>query len=168
MPYAIRPLSVLSCLSVCDVGVLWPNAWMDQDKTWRAGRPLPWPHCVRWRPSFLSPKGAQPSPIFGPYLLCQIAGWIKMPLGMDVGLGLGDFVLHGAQFSLPKRGRSRPQNVFGPYVLWPNGWMDEDGTSHGGRPQPRRLCVRWIPSHPSPKRVRSPLPNFRPISIVAK
>ena len=38
-PYAIRPLSVLSCLSVCDVGVLWPNGWMDQDDTWHAGMP---------------------------------------------------------------------------------------------------------------------------------
>jgi len=28
-------LSVLSAyLPVCDVGVLWPNGWMDQDATW--------------------------------------------------------------------------------------------------------------------------------------
>ena len=36
-PYAIGPLSCLSvclsCLSVCDVGVLWPNGWTDQDET---------------------------------------------------------------------------------------------------------------------------------------
>ena len=36
-------------LSVCEVGVLWPNGYMDQDETWRGGRPRP--HCVRWRPS---------------------------------------------------------------------------------------------------------------------
>jgi len=35
--------------------------------------------------------------------------------------------------------------------------MDQDGTWHGGRPRPRRLCVRWGPSTPSPKRGRSPL-----------
>jgi len=35
-----------SCLSVCNVGVLWPNGWMDQDETWHAGRPRRWPHCV--------------------------------------------------------------------------------------------------------------------------
>ena len=29
--------------------------------------------------------------------------------------------------------------------------MEEAGTWHGGRPQPRRVCVRWGPS-PSPKR----------------
>jgi len=57
------------CLSDCNVGALWPNGWMDQDENWRAGRPRPWPHCVRWGTSSPSPKGAQPSPIFGPYLL---------------------------------------------------------------------------------------------------
>jgi len=34
-PYAIRPLfirPVCPVLSVCDVGVLWPNSWMDQDQ----------------------------------------------------------------------------------------------------------------------------------------
>ena len=68
-PYAIGPLSVcLSVLSVCNVGVLWPNSWMDQDETWHAGRPRPWPHCVRRGRSSPSPKGHSP-PIFGPYLL---------------------------------------------------------------------------------------------------
>jgi len=33
----LSPLSVLSVLSVCYVGVLWPNGWMDQDETWHAG-----------------------------------------------------------------------------------------------------------------------------------
>ena len=35
-----------------------------------------------------SNKGAQP-PIFGQCLLWQTAGWTKMPLGMEVGLGPG-------------------------------------------------------------------------------
>jgi len=34
---------------------------MDQDETWRGGRPWPWQHCVRWGPSSPSPNGAQPS-----------------------------------------------------------------------------------------------------------
>ena len=38
---------------------------MDQDETWHAGRPQPWPHGVRWGPSSPSPKGAQqPPPTF--------------------------------------------------------------------------------------------------------
>jgi len=31
-----------------------------------------------------------------------------------------------------------------------------------------RLCVRWGPSSTLPKRGQSPIPNFRPMSIVAK
>jgi len=49
------------CLSVCNVGVLCPNGWMDQDETWHAGRPRPWPQCFRWGPISPSPKGAQPT-----------------------------------------------------------------------------------------------------------
>jgi len=55
--YAIRPLSILS---VSNIGVLWPNGWMDQDETWHGGRPQPRQHCVTWGPSSPSPKGAQP------------------------------------------------------------------------------------------------------------
>jgi len=42
----------LSCLSVCNVSVLWPNGCMDEDATWCGWRPLPRPHRVRWRPSY--------------------------------------------------------------------------------------------------------------------
>jgi len=49
----------------------------------------------------------------------QMAGWIKMPLGMEEGLSPGDFVLDGDPAPLPKNGVE-------------------------------------------------PLPNFRPMSIVAK
>jgi len=60
----------LSCLSVVSVTFVYcVNGWTDQDETWLAGRPRPWPHCVRWGPSSPSPKGHSPHPIFGPYLL---------------------------------------------------------------------------------------------------
>jgi len=89
-----------------------------------------------------------------------------MPLGMDVCLSAGDFVLDGVSVPpSPTRGRS-PQ-IFGPCLLWPNGWMDLDATWHEGRPQPRRLCVRWGQS-PLPTKGVEPLANFRPIAIVAK
>ena len=42
---------------ICNVGVLRPNGCMDQDDTWRGGRPRRWPHCVRWGPSSLHGKG---------------------------------------------------------------------------------------------------------------
>jgi len=39
---SVRCLSVCPlCLSVCNVGVLWPNGWMDQDDTWHGDRPQP-------------------------------------------------------------------------------------------------------------------------------
>jgi len=66
-----------------------------------------------------------------------------MSLGMEVGLGPGDFVLDRDP-GPPSLERGRiPLQIFGPCLLWPNGWMDQDGTWHGGRPQPRLLCVRW-------------------------
>ena len=37
-----------------------------------------------------------------------MAAWIKMSLGMELGLGHGDFVLDGTTFPLPKRERSPP------------------------------------------------------------
>ena len=59
------------------------------------------------------------APKFLAHICCgQMAAWIKMPLGMEVGLGPGDFVLDG----------------------------------HTAPPQ----------------KGGEPLPNFRPISIVAK
>jgi len=80
-----------------------------------------------------------------------------MPLGMEVGLSPGDFVLDGDPDSLPKNGRS-PQ-IFGPRLLWPNGYMDQDATWYGGRPRLRRHCVRWGPSSSSPRGAH-PAPHF--------
>jgi len=62
-----------------------------------------------------------------------------MSLGMEVGLGPGDFVLDRYPGHLPKRGL-RPLPIFGPCQLWPNGWMDHDGTWHGGGRRPRQHC----------------------------
>ena len=97
----------------------------------------------------------------------QKAGWIKMVFGTEVGLIPGDFVLDGDPVPSPKGGGLPPSPIFGPFLLWLKGWMHQDATWYGGRPHPRRLYVRWGPC-PSPKRGGAPLPNFRPISIVAK
>ena len=68
-----------------------------------------------------SPKGH--SPQFSVQISCgQIAAWIKMSLGMEVGLSPGDFVLDEDQLHLPQRGTAPP--IFGPYLFWPNGWTD--------------------------------------------
>jgi len=75
--------------------LLWPNGWIDQDGTWHGGRPLSRPHCADGEPAPLPQKGGR-TPQFSAHFYCrQTAGCIKMPLGMEVGLGPGDFVFDG-------------------------------------------------------------------------
>jgi len=85
-----------------------------------------------------------------------------MPLGMELGLSPGDCV-RWSHSPLPKRGRA-PSQIFGPCLLWPNGWMDQDGTWHGGGPCSRPHCARWGTSSPPPKRGQSP-PIFGPFLL---
>jgi len=66
-----------------------------------------------------------------------------MPLGTEVNLCPGDVVLDVVA-SPPKRGTAPP--VLGSCLLWPNGWMDEDTTGYGSRPQPRPHCNRRFPA----------------------
>jgi len=116
---------------------------MDQYETWHAGRHRPWPHCVRWGPISLPQKGR--SPQFSVHVYCgQMSGWIKMPLGREVGLSPGYIVLDGDPAPSPPKPGGTPN--FRPCLLWPNGWMDNDATSYGSRPQPRPHCVRRGPS----------------------
>jgi len=65
----------------------------------------------------------------------------------------------GTQFPLTQKGTA-PSPIFGPYPLRLNGCIDQDATWYGGRPRPRRLCVRWGPRFPPQKGERSPLPKF--------
>jgi len=56
-----------------------------------------------------------------------MARWITMPLGMEVGLSPGDFVfnvLDGDRAPLPTKGGGAEPPIFGPCLLWPNGWID--------------------------------------------
>ena len=99
-------------------------------------------------------------PILAHICCGKMAGWIKMPLGMEVGLGPGDFVSDGDPVRLPKKGAEPP--IFGPYLLWPNDWIDQDGTWHGGGPRSRRHCAGWGPSCHHPHQKRDKPPNFWP------
>jgi len=178
-----------SCLS-------WPNGYMDQDETWHGDRTRSWPHCVRWGPSFPSPKGH--SPQFSAHICCgKTARWIKMALGVEVGLVPGDFVLDGNQLPLPlpqrrgqspqfsanvycgqttacikmklgmevglgtghvvldgdpasvhQKGHSPLPPIFDPHLLWPNGWIDQDGSWHVGAPRSRPHSAGWGSSSP--------------------
>jgi len=86
--------------------------------------------------------------------------WIKMKLGIMVGLGPGQILLDG-DAALPAKGAQPP--IFGPCPLCPNGWMDEDAPWCGGRPRPTRLSVRLELSFPPKTGIAA---NFRPMSIV--
>jgi len=49
---------------VCNVGVLRPYGWMDEDATWYRDRPWPRRHCVRWGPSSPTERGTAAPPHF--------------------------------------------------------------------------------------------------------
>ena len=103
-----------------------------------------------------SAKRAEPPLQLSAHVYCgRTPEWIKMSLGMEVGLVPVHIVLDEDPAPLPKKG-AKPPPIFGPFLLWPNVWMHQDATSYGGRPQPGGLSVKWGPSHPSRKRVRSP------------
>ena len=139
----------------------------------------------------------------------QTVGWIKMALGMEVGLGPGHIVLDGDPAPPQKKGGTEPHHfsahvccgqtagwikmplsrphprphcvrwgprspqrgtaphpIFGPCLLWPTGWIDQDTTWYEGSPRSRPHCVRWEPS--SPKKGGTVVPTFWPMSIVVK
>jgi len=85
-----------------------------------------------------------------------------MPLDREVGLSPGNIVLDGDPASpSAKRGHSSPP-LFGPCLLWPNGWMDEDATWYEGRHWASPHCVRWglrLTSSP-PERGTAAPPHF--------
>jgi len=102
-----------------------------------------------------SPSKKGHSPQFLAHVYCgQTAGCISIPLGTEVGLDPGDFVLDG-DTSCPLKA---VPPIFGRCLLWPNCWMGQDGTK-AGRPRPRRHCVRW--SQDPPKKGARP-PIFGP------
>jgi len=59
---SVCPVCLSVCLSVCDVGVLWPNGWVYQVATSYGSGPRPRPHCIRWGPSSPRPKKEGHSP----------------------------------------------------------------------------------------------------------
>jgi len=46
-----------------------------------------------------------------------------MPLGREGGLSPSDIVLDDDPAPLPQKGAKSP--IFGPCLLWPDGWMDQ-------------------------------------------
>ena len=102
---------------------------------------------------------------FSAHVCCgQMAGWIKMPLGMEVGLGPGHTVLDGAQLPLPKGVRNSIQ--FSVHVC--------RGRTAGWIKMPLGAEVGLGPGDivldgdARPPKGHSSLPTFRSMSIVGK
>jgi len=87
-----------------------------------------------------------------------------MKLGMQVGLGPGHIVLDGNPAPPPPK--ENTPLIFGPFLFWPNGSMDQDATCYGGRPRPGHIVLDGDPA-PPPKKGTQP-PDFWPMSIVPK
>jgi len=133
---------------------------MHQDATWYGGRRQPKRLCIRRRPSPLPQKGGG-APQFSAYVYCgETAGCLKMPLGMEVGLSPGDCVRWGPSPS-PKGSRAPEFSAqMAAWIKMPLGTeisLSPDDTVLDGEPDP-----------PPQKGGGALLPNFRPMSIVAK
>ena len=73
-----------------------------------------------------SPKGSGASAQFSAYVYCgQTAAWIKMALGMEVGLGPGHIVLYARwePSSPPQKGGTAPQFSTHGYYGQTTGWI---------------------------------------------
>jgi len=77
--------------------LLWLNGRIDQDTSAQAT--LCW---MGTQPPPPKKKYDDSSPSFLPMYCGQMAGWIKMPLGMKIGIGPGHIVLDGDPTSHPK------------------------------------------------------------------
>jgi len=64
-----------------------------------------------------------------------------MKLGMQVGLGPGHILLDGDPAPFPKGHSPQLSAICGGQMAC----MDQNATWFGGRPPPRRLCLRWEP-----------------------
>ena len=109
-----------------------------------------------------------PSPIFSAHVCCgQTAGWIKMPLGTEVGLSPGDIVLYGDPAHPLKKGHSSlPQFLVHDYCGQTAGWIKMPlGTEVGLGPGD---IVLYGDPAPPPMERGTAAPTFWPVSIVAK
>jgi len=149
---------------ICNVDVLWPEVgWIKMKLGMEVGLG---PGHIVLDADTASPLQKGHNPQVSAHVYC---GWIKMPLGVEVGLGPGHIVLDESPAPPQKRG-AQPPPMFGPCLLWPNGWADQDVIWYAGRPRTTKHCVTWGPSSaPPPKKKAGNTPStFQPMSIVAK
>ena len=86
-----------------------------------------------------------------------------MPLGLEIGLGQATLCSTGTQLP-PEKRHIHPHPIFGPCVLWPNGWMNHDATWYGGMRRSGDVVLAGVTA---PLK-RGTAPSFRFMSIAAK
>ena len=88
-----------------------------------------------------------------------MAAWIKMSLGMELGLDPGDSVLDGDSIAPPQKGGGPPKFSARVYCDQTTGWMKLILRMVVGL-SPGEFVFDGDPA-PSPKGGRSSLPNFK-------
>jgi len=135
-----RCLSVLSCMSCL-------QRWCTVAKRFDGSR---WNFAISLVPGHIVLDGdSAPLPQrdtttqFSAHICCgQMVVWIKMPLGIEPRR----ICVRWGPSSPPQKGGGVPSPIFGLCPLWPNCWMDQYGTWHGGGPWCRPNFARWGPS----------------------
>jgi len=115
-------------------------------------------------------KGVEPPPQFLAHVYYgQAAGWIKIALGMEVGLGPGHTVLDGDPTPLPKNGVTAPPKM----GIAPNFWFMSRDQTAGWMKTPLGTEADLSPGHivlegaQFPREMGRAAPTyFRPMSIV--
>jgi len=104
-----------------------------------------------------TPKEAVQPPIFGPCLLWPLAGWIKMPLGSEVGLGPGHVLLDGDPAPHPRKGHNSLHFSAHVYCGQTAGWIRMPlGKEVGLGPGDIELDGNPAPPRKGGKRVQQP------------
>ena len=112
----------------------------------------------------LPPKRGR-APQFSAHVYCgQKHGWMKMALGMEVGLGPGHIVLDRESSPSPKNG-SQPQFLAHIYCGKTARWIKMALGMEVGLGPGHNVLDGAQPPNPQKS---STAPNFRPMSIVAK
>ena len=129
---------------------------MDQDTTWYGGGLDP-SDIVLDGDQFSSTKRGY-SPPFSAYVYCgQTAGWIKMPLGMEVGLGPGHIVRAVWRPPAPSPSKKRTVSQFSAHVCCGQtaGWIKIPlGTKVGLGPG--NIVIHGDPALSGPPKGHSP------------
>ena len=138
--------------------LLWQNGWMYQDATWYTEVGLgPGDIVLHW--DQLRPKKmGTAAPTFRPMYCAHMAGWIKMSLGAEIGLGSGHVVLDKDPAPIPKRGGGTTDPQFSAHVCC--------GQTAGWIKMPLDTEVVLGPGHIVLD--GDPASSFRSMSVVAK